>query len=80
MMRLLTVNLLILCLTASGRLYALTAADDSGTQSRPPAPEKHSPPVKQHPSPSTKPAKPAATFKPTERIGADSAVSFPVDI
>ncbi len=26
------------------------------------------------------PAKPAATFNPTEKIGADSAVSFPVDI
>ena len=25
-------------------------------------------------------AKPAATFTPTEKIGADSAVSFPVDI
>jgi hypothetical protein len=29
---------------------------------------------------SRKPAQPAATFNPTERIGADSAVSFPVDI
>jgi hypothetical protein len=26
------------------------------------------------------PGKPAATFNPTEKIGADSAVSFPVDI
>ncbi len=26
------------------------------------------------------PVKPAATFNPTEKIGADSAVSFPVDI
>ena len=29
---------------------------------------------------SRKPARPAATFTPTEKIGADSAVSFPVDI
>ena len=29
---------------------------------------------------SRKTGKPAATFTPTEKIGADSAVSFPVDI
>ena len=78
--RLVILVTVLACMTASGRLYALSAADDSKTAPQQPAPEEHSPPVKPRPSQSAKPAKPAATFKPSERIGADSAVSFPVDI
>jgi len=66
------------CMAATGNLYALSAADDSeATTKQQTEPQKRSPPVKQSPRQS---AKPAATFKPSERIGADSAVSFPVDI
>ncbi|NNJ93531.1 MAG: hypothetical protein HKP57_02185 [Halobacteria archaeon] len=71
--------LLILgCMLASGNLCALTAQDEKkAASSRDTAEEKHRPPVKQR---AQQPAKPAATFKPSEKIGADSAVSFPVDI
>ena len=73
-----TLVLILGCMLASGNLYALTAPDEKkAASSRETAEEKHSPPVKQRPR---QPAKPAATFKPSERIGADSAVSFPVDI
>ncbi len=69
---------MLACQAASGNLYALTAQDEKkAASSRETADEKHRPPVKQR---SQKPAKPAATFKPSEKIGADSAVSFPVDI
>ena len=77
-MRLLTLAVILACMTASGNLYALSAADDSKTKSaQQTEPEKSSQPAKQSTRQS---AKPAATFKPSERIGADSAVSFPVDI
>jgi hypothetical protein len=66
------------CVLATASLYALTAEDEKkATNSRETADKQHRPPVKQR---SQQPAKPAATFKPSERIGADSAVSFPVDI
>ncbi len=78
MRRLAKLLLILSCMLASGTLYALTAQDEKkATNSRETADEKHRPPAKQRPQ---KPAKPAATFKPSERIGADSAVSFPVDI
>ena len=66
------------CVAACGNLYALSVEDDKeAATARESAPEKRSPPAEQ----SSRPArKPAATFKPSERIGADSAVSFPVDI
>ena len=63
---------------ASANLYAESAADKSdATPTQQTEPEKHSPPAKQAPRQATKPA---TTFKPSEKIGADSAVSFPVDI
>ena len=79
MMRFLTLIVMLVCMTASGNLYAEPAADDSETTTtqQTEEPEKHSPPVKQTPRKTTKPA---TTFKPSEKIGADSAVSFPVDI
>lgn len=73
-----TLVLILSCMLVCGSLYALAAKDEKETaNSRETADEKNRPPVKQR---SQKPAKPAATFKPSERIGADSAVSFPVDI
>jgi len=45
-------------------------AGQAVTQTNKPAANKDSRPA----------GKPAATFNPTEKIGADSAVSFPVDI
>jgi|GEM_PF-1911738 len=39
-------------------------------------PAGHQPPT----GPAKKPAAPKSTFTPSEKIGADSAVSFPVDI
>ena len=63
-------------MAATGSLYALSAAEDKDSTMTQ-QPQKGSPPVKQSPR---KSAKPAATFRPSERIGADSAVSFPVDI
>jgi hypothetical protein len=78
MMRYSTLILILACMTATGNLYALSAADDSKTKStQQTEPKKSSQPAKQGMRQS---AKPAATFKPSERIGADSAVSFPVDI
>ena len=66
------------CMVAAGNLYALTAPDETDPASaRETAAQKDNPPVKQPPR---QPAKPADTFEPTERIDADSAVSFPVDI
>jgi len=74
MMRFITLFVML----ATGSLFALSAADDrESAATQPKAEEQRNPPVKQSPR---KQAKPAATFRPSERIGADSAVSFPVDI
>ena len=72
--------LILACLTACGSLYALTAPDEKAATT-----DQETAAEKQKPAPSAKPRpkkvkKPATTFKPSERIGADSAVSFPVDI
>jgi hypothetical protein len=78
MLRFITLITILTCMATTGTLYALSAAEDrETTTSQQTESGKHSPPVKQRPR---QPAKPAATFKPSERIGADSAVSFPVDI
>jgi len=63
------------CMCATGNLHAQPAADvEAGT---PAQPQQQKPPAEK----SAKPAgKPAATFNPSEKISADSAVSFPVDI
>ena len=78
MIRYSTLVMILACMTATGNLYALTAEDGSETRpAQQAAPEK---PGRSPEQGSRKSAKPAATFKPSERIGADSAVSFPVDI
>ncbi|MGD8631240.1 MAG: hypothetical protein PVG72_11025 [Gammaproteobacteria bacterium] len=66
------------CLAAAGNLYAQqsTEAAEAGT-TRQAQPETRVPPVKRE---ARQPEKPAATFTPSEKIGADSAISFPVDI
>ena len=74
MMRLLTLLVMLGSVAAAGNLYAQPAADvEAGT----PAQQQQKPPAGK----SAKPAgKPASTFTPSEKISADSAVSFPVDI
>ena len=77
-MRFLTLVVILVCMAATVNLHAESTADKSeATTTQQTEPEKQSPPVKQAPR---KTAKPATTFKPSEKIGADSAVSFPVDI
>ncbi|MGB5261281.1 MAG: hypothetical protein WBO34_12260 [Gammaproteobacteria bacterium] len=71
---------ILACIAASGSLYALTAPDDKAA-----ATDRDTDAQEQKPDPSAKQnprkaKKPATTFNPSERIGADSAVSFPVDI
>jgi hypothetical protein len=78
MMQLLIRVVMLGCLAAIGSLHALTVEDEKQpAQSTETTAEESSPPAKQSPRPR---AKPATTFKPSEKIGADSAVSFPVDI
>lgn len=78
MMRSITRLMLLACLAATGQLYALSVDDDrDATTTQQAEPAKSKPPARPGPQQS---AKPEATFKPSERIGADSAVSFPVDI
>ena len=68
------------CIAASGGLYALTAPDEKAAATGPEtaAQKQQSSPSAEQSPPKAK--KPAASFNPSERIGADSAVSFPVDI
>ena len=59
---------------AASVLLPVGAAQDKGGDQAPPATDTQ----KQKPPP--RPRKPVTTFKPSEKIRADSAVSFPVDI
>lgn len=72
---------MLACLAMDTNLYAQQATDAAaaGTtqQAQPEKPEKRVPPAGQD---SRQAAKPAATFTPSEKISADSAISFPVDI
>ena len=69
---------ILACLLATGNLVAQTAADkEQARVPAKPAAEKQSLPKKPRPG---KSAKPATTFRPSERIKADSSVAFPVDI
>jgi len=78
MMRYTILVVILGSMAATGNLHAESAADKSEvTTTQQTEPEKHTPPVKQAPQ---KLRKPATTFKPSEKISADSAVSFPVDI
>ena len=76
-------NILILLavLLYAGELHALSVDDDKRSQGdntvkQQPENRKNLAPEKS----GKKAAAPVSTFKPTERISADSAVSFPVDI
>ena len=67
---------LIFCILLAGNLFAATPANDE------PADEKQETPQQVKPVDSSKlqTSTPAITFTPSEKVGADSAVSFPVDI
>jgi len=75
-------HLLILLagLLAAGNLYALSVDKDNkpgeGGQVEVVETPKHQSVAEER----KKPARPVSTFTPTEKISADSAVSFPVDI
>ena len=72
--------ILLASLLATGNLYALSVDRDSkpdeGGQAEVIKAPKHQSVAEER----KKPAKPVSTFTPTEKISADSAVSFPVDI
>jgi hypothetical protein len=65
-------------LAASLLLPAVAAQDKGGAQAPPEAGTGTIGTQNQKPPP--RPRKPVTTFKPSEKIRADSAVSFPVDI
>jgi hypothetical protein len=76
-------NILILLavLLYAGELHALSVDDDKRSQDG--SSVKQQPENRKIQAPEKsgkKAAAPVSTFKPTERISADSAVSFPVDI
>ena len=77
-MRFISLLSMLVCLAATGNLQAQPAADIAeGVPAQPAAPRQQTPSAGK----SAKPAgKPATTFNPSEKISADSAVSFPVDI
>ena len=78
MKRTLITGLILGCMLAAGNLLALDSQDDrQAPGSRKTPVEKHDPPAKPR---SQQRPKPATTFRPSEKISADSAVSFPVDI
>jgi hypothetical protein len=73
--------ILLATLLCAGKLHALSVDDDKRSQDgssvkQQPETRKYQAPEK----PAKKSAAPVSTFTPTERISADSAVSFPVDI
>ena len=67
---------LVLILVFAGDLFAATPANDEPTDEIQTIPQLIVPVDKSKP-PITAPA---TTFTPSEKVGADSAVSFPVDI
>ena len=76
-------NILILLavLLCAGELHALSVDDDKRSQDDSSVQQQSQSRKNQAPEKSgKKAAAPVSTFKPTERISADSAVSFPVDI
>jgi hypothetical protein len=65
-------------LLLSSLVAAPAVAEDSPQQ--PQGAGETSPRAASREKPAAKPAAPASTFKPSEEVSADSAVSFPVDI
>ena len=73
--------LLLLSLLCAGKLHALSV--DTGKPPQSEAAATQQPQARQYQAPEKtgkKTAPPVSTFTPTEKISADSAVSFPVDI
>ena len=73
--------ILLVTLLSAGKLHALSVDTDKPPQgdetvTQPPETRKYQAPEKT----GKKTAAPVSTFTPTEKISADSAVSFPVDI
>jgi len=75
-------HLLILLagLLAAGNLYALSVDRESKPLEEGQAEVINTPKQQSVVEERKKPARPVSTFTPTEKISADSAVSFPVDI
>ncbi len=67
-------------LLAAGNLYALSVDRDSKPGEGGQAEVIKAPKQQSVAEERKKPARPVSTFTPTEKISADSAVSFPVDI
>jgi hypothetical protein len=65
-----------LCILLAGNLFAAPPAEDNTTQTEQNAPQQSKPAD----SSTLPPRAPATSFTPSEKVGADSAVSFPVDI
>jgi hypothetical protein len=67
----------IICILFSGNLSAATPANDEQLDEKQQQTPQQIKPVD---SSKLQTSTPAATFTPSEKVGADSAVSFPVDI
>ncbi|MDH3830888.1 MAG: hypothetical protein OEU63_06635 [Gammaproteobacteria bacterium] len=73
--------ILLAALLCAGKLHALSVDDEKRSQDDSSVQQQSQSRKNQAPEKSgKKAAAPVSTFKPTERISADSAVSFPVDI
>jgi len=64
------------CILLAGNLFAAPPAEDNKPDAEQPLPQQAKPADSSQP----KTPAPATTFTPSEKVGADSAVSFPVDI
>jgi hypothetical protein len=64
------------CLLMTGMLSAAAPAEDNNTETE----KNTSQPAQPAASSKPKAPAPAKSFTPSEKVGADSAVSFPVDI
>ena len=67
---------LIFCIVLATNLFAATPANDEPANKKQETPQQ----VQQVDNSKQPTAAPAVTFTPSEKVGADSAVSFPVDI
>jgi hypothetical protein len=65
-----------LCFLLASTVFAAVPAEDDRSETEPKAPQQSTPADRA----SRPPRPPSLTFTPSEKVGADSAVSFPVDI
>ena len=72
--------ILLAGLLATGNLYALSVDMDNNPLEEGQAEVVETPKQQSVAEERKKPATPVSTFTPTERLSADSAVAFPVDI